>query len=193
MRRLGSASTWLIALYPADWRARYGAELRALIEEEPATPSIVLDVLRGALDAHASPLPAGGFPMRSRAMAATSVVALLLVLPAVTLLAAGAVRLLQPPQHQPAQAADALFEAFAALGPGWFWALIGLAPLAALGLSVFVAWRRLASDPAAREDLGAFAQGLRRIAHQPTLVVAAFALLASAAVLVFAIDHWIAG
>ncbi len=35
-------------LYPRHWRARYGAELEAVLEQTPATPAAVLDVLRGA-------------------------------------------------------------------------------------------------------------------------------------------------
>jgi hypothetical protein len=38
----------LVRLYPRPWRARYGAELEALLEQTPATPSAVLDLLRGA-------------------------------------------------------------------------------------------------------------------------------------------------
>ena len=41
----------LIRLYPARWRARYGDEFMAVLEERPLGPFDVLDVLLGALDA----------------------------------------------------------------------------------------------------------------------------------------------
>jgi hypothetical protein len=46
MRRL------LLRLYPAPWRARYGDEFAALLEERSLGPSDVADVVHGALDAH---------------------------------------------------------------------------------------------------------------------------------------------
>jgi hypothetical protein len=44
-------SSPLIHLYPAPWRARYGDEFAALLEERPLGPLDVADVLLGALDA----------------------------------------------------------------------------------------------------------------------------------------------
>ena len=42
----------LIRLYPARWRARYGDEFAAVLEERPLGPFDAADVLLGALDAH---------------------------------------------------------------------------------------------------------------------------------------------
>ena len=42
----------LIRLYPARWRARYGEEFAATLEERPLGPFDIADVLLGALDAH---------------------------------------------------------------------------------------------------------------------------------------------
>ena len=42
----------LLRLYPARWRARYGDEYAALLETQPTTASVVLDVLAGAVVAH---------------------------------------------------------------------------------------------------------------------------------------------
>jgi hypothetical protein len=42
----------LIRLYPARWRARYGDEFAAVLEERVLGPFDVADVLLGALDAH---------------------------------------------------------------------------------------------------------------------------------------------
>jgi hypothetical protein len=41
----------LIRLYPAAWRARYGEEFAALLEEHPVGPFDVADIVLGALDA----------------------------------------------------------------------------------------------------------------------------------------------
>jgi hypothetical protein len=55
---------WLLWLYPASWRRRYRPEMEALLEESPATPRGLLDLLRGALDAWLHPLRR---PRRARA------------------------------------------------------------------------------------------------------------------------------
>lgn len=55
---------FLVRLYPASWRARYGEEFLALLEERPVGPFDVADVVLGALDArlhvrgHAADSPA---------------------------------------------------------------------------------------------------------------------------------------
>ena len=41
----------LIRCYPARWRARYGDEFEAILEERPLGPFDVADILLGALDA----------------------------------------------------------------------------------------------------------------------------------------------
>ena len=43
--------SWLVRLYPARWRARYGDEFSALLEALPASPRLVLDVLASAIAA----------------------------------------------------------------------------------------------------------------------------------------------
>ena len=183
---------WLVALYPERWRDRYGDEFCALLEAEPASPSLVIDVIRGAIGARATSPAAGVIPMRSRSLTMTSLLAALLVLPSLTFLAAAMVRGMQPTQYQPAHGAQVVFDAFVALPPTPFYLLLGLAPLAALILSVVVVWRR-ATDAGARDDLRAFVEGLRHLGNQPALVVAALALIGSAAVLLVAIGHTIAG
>jgi len=47
---------WLVRLYPAAWSDRYGDEFAALLEQSPLTLPVVLDVLRGASEAHRSHL-----------------------------------------------------------------------------------------------------------------------------------------
>lgn len=184
---------WLLALYPARWRDRYGEEFASLLEEQPLTPALVVDVIRGALDARASSRHPGGLVMRTRTPALVSILAFLLVLPATAFLAAAMVRGMQPVQYQPARAAQAVFEAFAALPAGAVALLLGLAPLAALVLAAVAAWRRLRDDQAARDDVAAFLLGWRRILRQPALVVAAVAFVAAGGVLAFAVVHAIAG
>jgi hypothetical protein len=49
----------LLRLYPRAWRDRYGDELLALLEDRPATPLDLLDLIRGALDARLHPQLAG--------------------------------------------------------------------------------------------------------------------------------------
>ena len=44
--------TLLLRCYPARWRARYGDEFAAVLEERPLGPFDLVDVLLGALDAH---------------------------------------------------------------------------------------------------------------------------------------------
>lgn len=72
MRRTETMSAqglpWLVRLYPPAWRARYGDELAGLLEMQPLSLFVLLDVLGGALDAHvhASWLRGGGIPMERR-------------------------------------------------------------------------------------------------------------------------------
>lgn len=47
--------TRLIALYPRDWRDRYGDEFLALLADRPPDPIERLDIIRGALDARLHP------------------------------------------------------------------------------------------------------------------------------------------
>ena len=46
---------WLLQLYPAPWRERYGEEFGAVLASQRASPGMVLDVLGGAIDAHLYP------------------------------------------------------------------------------------------------------------------------------------------
>jgi hypothetical protein len=46
------AGAWLVRRYPGWWRARYGDEVLALLEDRPAGWRDRLDLAHGALDAH---------------------------------------------------------------------------------------------------------------------------------------------
>ena len=45
----------LLRLYPREWRRRYGGEMEALLSQTRIGPREMVDLLRGALDAHAHP------------------------------------------------------------------------------------------------------------------------------------------
>jgi len=48
---------WLLGLYPRGWRDRYGAEVSALVANEPVTIRLILDLFAGAVDARLHPQP----------------------------------------------------------------------------------------------------------------------------------------
>lgn len=45
----------LLRLYPLHWRQRYEEEVGALVENEPLSVGLVVDLLRGAFEAHTHP------------------------------------------------------------------------------------------------------------------------------------------
>jgi len=45
----------LLRLYPLRWRQRYEEEVGALVDDAPLSVSLIVDLLRGAFDAHAHP------------------------------------------------------------------------------------------------------------------------------------------
>ncbi len=45
----------LLRLYPLQWRHRYEEEVGALVDDEPLSVGLVVDLMRGAVDAHAHP------------------------------------------------------------------------------------------------------------------------------------------
>jgi hypothetical protein len=49
---LGTPGRALLRLYPREWRERYGDEFALVLRATPPGPGAVLDVVRGALDAH---------------------------------------------------------------------------------------------------------------------------------------------
>ncbi len=59
-----AARSWVLRLYPSDWRARYGDEFAALLEDYPLTPFALFDILLGALDAHLTPFDHTGRILR---------------------------------------------------------------------------------------------------------------------------------
>jgi hypothetical protein len=185
----------LVRLYPSRWRRRYEDEFGALLDQEPWSAHLVLDVLTSALAARRAPYP--GSPEEDRAMTSrrietvAALAATLLVLPAVVLLASAAVRLMQPVQYEPAHATDAIFNWFVAIHAGP--AVLGLGPILALVLGLLVLWRRLSSDADLRKDISTFLTVSGRPLRRPALVAGLFAVLGSLAVLLVVVDHAIAG
>jgi hypothetical protein len=47
--------TWLLRLYPASWRARYGEEFALVLQGQRVSLGLLLDVIGGAVDAHLHP------------------------------------------------------------------------------------------------------------------------------------------
>ncbi len=47
--------TWLVRLYPPGWRRRYGRELEAWLDGEPASFRTAIDLIAGAVDAWINP------------------------------------------------------------------------------------------------------------------------------------------
>jgi ribosomal protein L37AE/L43A len=45
----------LLRLYPPSWRCRYGAEVRALLEDHDVRPATLADLVAGAVDARLDP------------------------------------------------------------------------------------------------------------------------------------------
>jgi hypothetical protein len=63
-----------LALYPLGWRERYGEEMRELLDSGPARLRTLIDLLRGALDAHLHPSAVEAAPLeRMRGTVAATV------------------------------------------------------------------------------------------------------------------------
>ena len=62
--------TWLLNLYPPQWRRRYGEELRSLVSAQPFSIVTTIDLIAGAIDAWINPqmIAAGEETMHARTM-----------------------------------------------------------------------------------------------------------------------------
>jgi hypothetical protein len=47
--------TWLLRLYPCEWRRRYGAEVEEVLAQQSFSYRVLIDLLGGAIDAHLKP------------------------------------------------------------------------------------------------------------------------------------------
>ncbi len=120
-----------------------------------------------------------------------ALVAALLILPALILLSSAAMRQMQPAAYEPAHTANAIVTWFGSLHVVRAALIVG--PLVALPLAVAAMWRRLSADAGLRSDVLLFVGASGRLMRHPILVLGTFASLGSLAVLLFAIDHAIAG
>ena len=48
---------WMVKLYPAAWRERYGEEFATVLAAQPMSLGLVMDVIGGAVDARLHPQP----------------------------------------------------------------------------------------------------------------------------------------
>jgi hypothetical protein len=130
--------------------------------------------------------------MHSRRLEITAALAApLLVLPALVLLIAAALRLLQPKQYQPAAAANEIFGWFVSLRAGPLVLIVG--PLFALILGLFVLRRQFTIDERLRADTGLFLAVSGRLLRRPIFLSGALVALSSLAVLAFVATHALAG
>jgi len=121
-------------------------------------------------------------PASSPKLSALAVSEWLLVLPATLLLAAAALRQLQPRQFEPARTSWAIFEwttkHISQAGAAWLFLILPAVALAAGFAGIALAWRR---SEALRQDAIAMFASLRR--HFALAVLGAGALLAGAILL----------
>src|SRR5262249_23011891 len=72
----GARMRLLVRFYPHEWRRRYGAERQAFLSQTRLGPREVVDLLRGALDAHVHPQ----WPRRGRSPVMWALLGLLVFL-----------------------------------------------------------------------------------------------------------------
>ncbi len=188
-------STWLVKLYPARWRRRFGDEFEALLEEEPLTPRMALDVVAAAVAAWRDPFPASEEPpmTRTRVQVAAAALAALAVLPATIFFVAVIGRGFQPTQHEPARTLNEIAGMFLGMSLEAQVALLLVGPALALMLGGAVLVWRLAADTELRGDLAAFGAASMRLLRHRAVVLAALAVAASAFILAALIVHSIVG
>lgn len=155
----------LIRLYPASWRARYGDEFEAILEERPLGPFDVADIILGALDAQlrlrgrgADTQKGMGFSMSLRLGGAAAILGALLfpaglvlasldqgrdLFPGAALMVAGSggllLALIGLSSFQARQHPRLIWAAFALPALGTVMSSIGLIAMAAFGDGPFVA------------------------------------------------------
>jgi hypothetical protein len=162
------AARFALRTYPPSFRARYGAELAALVEDLPASRRAAVDLFVGAGRAWIRPTLAGdgAYRLRLQSSAATIWVAWctgFLVVPAMTK------ALLDPPPHGPvAGVRDLLAAGTVLLVVGWLCALAGALPLVLK--SIVPSWRARRWS-ALRPLLPALLLGLAEAAATITWVV----------------------
>ena len=121
----------------------------------------------------------------------TALAGWLLVLPATLFLAAGAIRLLQPRQFQPARACWVIFEWVTSHFTHMDAAIVFLAlPIVALATGGAALWREWRRNSALRRDAASAFAIVRR---QYGTLCLAVAVLVAGGILTFVVDHLIVG
>ena len=129
--------------------------------------------------------------MASRRLESAAALTAMLALPALVLLAAVAVRLLQPPAYEPARTVTAIFNWLVSLHAGPLVLVVGT--VLALGFSLFAIWQRLALDESLRQDSALFLTISGRLLRRPAFIVGILSALGSLAVLAFVAGHAFTG
>ena len=128
----------LIRLYPARWRARYGEEFEAILEERPLGPFDVADILLGALDARLRLRGQGAENQHGRGFSMSLRIGGFATAPTILLLV-GLVACL---------VAEAGLSAFQArTDPALTWTAFGLSAVGTLAVVVGFVGLKLAGDP----------------------------------------------
>jgi len=122
-----------------------------------------------------------------------AVAALVLVAPAALFFGAAIGRQLQPVEHQPARALNAIVEGYLALPPAVGVGLVIVAPAAALLLAAFVVWRTVATDPALAGDVDRLGVALAPILRRRTLLLSVIVCCGAAGILLFLAVHAVVG
>lgn len=134
-------TTILTSMYPRVWRDRCGAELLDLLAATPLTVVVMLDVVRGALDAHLnlSDLISEGFglPTRIRSTATTSLAAWVMF----SFAAIVVWPTTNDPRFDEAASAHPMIGAFRWLATAGLAASVVSMAGAGVPLTVFTAWR----------------------------------------------------
>jgi len=161
----------LARLYPERWRRRYGDEFRAMLDDEPLSPSLVLDVLAGALGAHLAYATEEPIMSTRRLQAATASIAVVAIATTLFVLAAAVAKELLVSQARAGAGSTMLpepaIERLLVIAAGAGLALV--LGLAALG------WR-LRTSTWLRNDLAQFGRLLRRLAMAAGLIAVLCAL-----------------
>lgn len=201
----------LVRLYPAAWRERYEAELRAALASRPLTGRDRIDLVRGALDARLHP-ELGGPPPRRLAVAGTGTAELwvpgripfpvapfLWAMAAGMLALAGGLIMFRASWMWGSMHAESVLLTFAALALGGaFWVRGAGAPVVRLGAAVMIATAAvlIALDWYGDHLTGAIALGLGGVivavgtlVHRRARWFDALALLALTGGLAWAVEH----
>jgi hypothetical protein len=178
----------LVRLYPGRWRRRYGAEFRALLDDEPLSAGLVLDVLADALKAqltHPLEEPLMSIHRLQPAAVVFAVVAIIAV--PFVLAAAVAQELLADPAKF--GLGSTMLPQTSAAAERWLVVAAG-AGLAATLCLVALTWR-FRRNPAVRDDLALFGRLLHRLAMAAGLlaIVGVFTVVLVVPVLLIVSSH----